>query len=798
MANYNTAAGRGEYSSTGSKDFTFVFKIFLKSDIKVYSTPLGEDVDDVVNLKVLDIDYTVTINGDDGGTVSFITAPANDSTIVLVRDLPITRDVDYTQGGDLSAETLDADQNYQTYIISDGVFDIKGENGRALILPDSAVGVNNQLPAFKKGQFLKVNEAATGFEYSDLQVDATNVTKIIDTLIELRDITDTGNNPLVWVSGSSNKNDGAFGSSVFRWNSTSTQVDNNSTVIKLVNIEIGRYELQYNGALSVNLFGANGDNISDNKLSFQTSASSLGYIYLTDGSYLLSDITIDVPIYFGINANIIANVGTTINITNDIHALNTYIFKGEGSYSLGHDSDSGENSREIHVAWFGAKTYPGTNPIDQSGFINKAYQAVGNGRESIVNYDIGNYTLQDTVFSTRASGTIGKGTRRTVFRTTTDGFPLFETSEQGCSFEGIQFELDLGVITTRASEFINIKHGECEVNDVNVGNSKKGIIISGNNCRVDRVRAVYGTSQGANSSTIEVIAGSGTSIDNINVGTSSGFGVDSIVTIGGENQLGSISGVDIGTIYNISASKTLNINSKNGYNISRVNADSLKFNGYSALKPECIVKIANSSNAISDINLGSVIGTSVVDKGILIQTSGTGVIYRIGIDTINYSGGVGIEVNETGGQIDTVSVGASSILYNCTTPFEKIGSPQNITIPPSVRFKNTNPSYSCDASVDNDSVYSVDLGVDIFTGTIIVTAGSYLYGMFLVRIAQSPSNVKMLGSTNVNPRVGLVSGTTGTDGDLSLSVDDNGLVYVENRTGSNHRVCITLNCAISI
>ena len=83
-----------------------------------------------------------------------------------------------------------------------------------------------------------------------------------DTLATLRARTTTPDT--VWVSGYHTKDDGAFGSNIFRWNSTSTEDDNSGTIIKLDGVATGRYELQYDGAINVKWFGARGsDTITD-------------------------------------------------------------------------------------------------------------------------------------------------------------------------------------------------------------------------------------------------------------------------------------------------------------------------------------------------------------------------------------------------------------------------------------------------------------------------------------------------------------------------------------------------------
>ena len=81
--------------------FPYTFKLLAQADIEV-------TVDGVV--KTLTTDYTVSgVGVDGGGNVTFVTAPANGTTVVLHRAMAYKRDIDYQENGDLPAATLDED-----------------------------------------------------------------------------------------------------------------------------------------------------------------------------------------------------------------------------------------------------------------------------------------------------------------------------------------------------------------------------------------------------------------------------------------------------------------------------------------------------------------------------------------------------------------------------------------------------------------------------------------------------------------------------------------------------------------
>jgi len=159
---FNSTSGKAEYiASSGQTVFTFLFKIYEETDLKVYQTPSGKTPDDTADLLTLTTDYTVTINGDAGGEITLVSGAAVSDTLVLERDLPVTRDTEYQTSGDLLAETLNEDQDYQTYLVSDR----HSREDVFLKLPDTDVNMSSSLPTSIANYGLFVNDAGTAFEY---------------------------------------------------------------------------------------------------------------------------------------------------------------------------------------------------------------------------------------------------------------------------------------------------------------------------------------------------------------------------------------------------------------------------------------------------------------------------------------------------------------------------------------------------------------------------------------------------------------------------------------------------------
>jgi len=154
---YNSETPRVEYTASASQTlFSFLFKIYEKTDIVVYQTPVGDAPDDDADILVVDVDYTVAITGDSGGTVTLTSGATAGDALTLLRELPTDRDVEYQTNGDILADVINDDQNYQTYLIADQ----KEKESRSLALSNSVQGVSTEIPAPVALNFLQWNSNA--------------------------------------------------------------------------------------------------------------------------------------------------------------------------------------------------------------------------------------------------------------------------------------------------------------------------------------------------------------------------------------------------------------------------------------------------------------------------------------------------------------------------------------------------------------------------------------------------------------------------------------------------------------
>lgn len=136
--------------------FAFSYRFLANADLKVYL----EDV-----LQTITTHYTVTGAGDDaGGTVTFLTAPPNGDSVVILRDPAITQGLDLVENDPLPAESVEDSLDKLTMIsqrLADRV-------DRSFVLSDAAIAAADlTIPVPVADEVLKWN--ATG----DALVSAT-------------------------------------------------------------------------------------------------------------------------------------------------------------------------------------------------------------------------------------------------------------------------------------------------------------------------------------------------------------------------------------------------------------------------------------------------------------------------------------------------------------------------------------------------------------------------------------------------------------------------------------------------
>lgn len=331
---YNTVEGRAEYTATsGQTVFTFTFKIFVTTNIKVYLTPVGNTPDDTADLLTETTDYTVTINGDNGGDVTLVVPATTGDAVTVVRDLDVDRYVEFQQNGDFTAENINNDQDLQTYLVADGKLDIS----RCFQLPKTVQGASVQIPAPQAGYSFRWDSAGTAIENvlvgaNEVSVNILNVDTATDLLAVDESVYYSIN-----MRGYGSANDGGGG--LFNWDSTvNKSTANGGTIIdpsvslslQGSGVGLGCWVRQEDGPVHVKWFGAYGNESNDDTLAIQR---AIDYAESIGGS----DIVFDNGSY---------KISSTITINKSNIVLRSYGFNGY--------HDAGGSTYSARLIWYGA------------------------------------------------------------------------------------------------------------------------------------------------------------------------------------------------------------------------------------------------------------------------------------------------------------------------------------------------------------------------------------------------------------------------------------------------------------
>lgn len=150
----SSTTNRVAYTGNGvTTAFAFPYKFLDDADLKVY-------VDDV--LKTLTTDYTVSGEGEDsGGTVTFVVAPANSTSVVILRDPAVTQGLDLVENDPLPAESVENAFDKLTMIAQR----LDDRLDRAFVLTDSDVSSPDlAIPSPVADEVIKWNATGTGLE----------------------------------------------------------------------------------------------------------------------------------------------------------------------------------------------------------------------------------------------------------------------------------------------------------------------------------------------------------------------------------------------------------------------------------------------------------------------------------------------------------------------------------------------------------------------------------------------------------------------------------------------------------
>lgn len=766
---------------TGQKTFSFGFLIFEESDVYVaVATSSDSEPSDLQQ----GTDYTVSMNADQSATPGGTITLTSESGLAKDAVLVIGSAVDYTQTLDLTNYTRFAPERITTELdrIVVMIQQIVELLGRVVqVPPTSSISPSDLF-------FQLLNAAESAAQSAEDAAASLAACEQIRQLIEqyswdiphivnsLRDVENYPYDGLFWVGG--------FGKVPPGQDISNRYVKANGSTTQRT---LGD---RFSDVLTVMDFGATGNGTTDDTAAFLSMAEACGAIVVPGRKFYLTTTTITVPIYFLPKGKLIAAPNSIITISNRINSDRQWIFDGKGTYSLNHsnENDLGEDVRQIHAIWFGVFPTPMYSQ-DQSERLQKACDALDNGRESEILFDIGNYYLKSQITVPRACAIVGKGTRRTVFEVSDDGFPVFKTNATACRFQGIQFETKgNGYASTnncRVSPWIDIEHDMCEVYDVAAGQCYEGIRINGYRARVDNVIGTYSDELPDGSCTVHVLKSDAT-VKNVYHLTSGGAGPEAIVLIetNGEN----LSNVLVDNVDSVLCSSLVTLKTS-ANQMANIKLSNLRHGAWMGSKPNLVNLQASGSGTIRQVQLDGLYSTSYADTLFNAQTEDSGTISRVTLTNVMCAASdscVGVSLS---GSISNVYIGDTVYIHELATPVEIDGA-TNYYIAPSV-LKNKEPTVKT-IVINDDASCALDLHQTAFTGFGFLSTNGNSYAIFLLRAASSNPNILLISNSSDIETVSNteLTGTSGTDGKISLSTKDKTL-YIENRLGSQQTFCIT-------
>lgn len=174
---FNTEVGVVDLiASAGQTEFSFLFAVYNLTDVVVYQYPSGQT--EYGSALVIDVDYSVTIDGENGGIVTFTSAAELNDNIRIERQLPAIDTIEIQRNGDLSSTTLNYVRNYTQYQMADAVRRNVETKDYSKSYTDSVVdfvsGVDLSL-FYNKTELL--SGALDGRYYTESEIDTNQYTK---------------------------------------------------------------------------------------------------------------------------------------------------------------------------------------------------------------------------------------------------------------------------------------------------------------------------------------------------------------------------------------------------------------------------------------------------------------------------------------------------------------------------------------------------------------------------------------------------------------------------------------------
>lgn len=773
----------GPFEGDGStKEFSFHFKVFNADNVAVYVS--DEDDGDVQ----LTQGYTVELNADQdalpGGTVILTDPLPEGQRLSILSCVPYDQPMVLTNQGGFYPRTI----NDSADRLAIQVQQLLEEMKRTLKVP----ATSSMTPWGLLLQIFQAAEsAATSAEEAEkyaqiceeikeyVEVYSWDIPHLVDSI---RDVENFPYDGLFVVGGYGNA--GGNGQNI-----------SNRYVKAEGSTELRTLGERFADIVNVKDFGAKGDGVTDDTAACLSMADAVGYVRFPRGKFALGTVEFDCPAYFDAGSELYAAAGSTVIFRGEINAPRQYIFKGEGSYNLGNDSDSGEQARAVHVSWFGAFPSAADSSVDCAPFIQRAMDSVDRSeRESVIQFDIGRYVIGSEVHPGRACHVLGSGTRKTVFVYTGGDYVMFNAQETGSRFSHFQIEPNEFSGTNLRSQPCIVLNGDnsqildavLHVNASNIVDVQEGAAFS----TIRDIRVVTEAAAGIIDGTAIQIRARGCIVQNITYDGGSTKGYEHLVDIlGSETQF--VSNVTVENVISIIPRTAVRIkNDSTSRNVNSVYVHNVQINATEASDYPAVL-IENNAAGIYYVHVDHVF-VNQSPTGVKVSNKGSGNVLDIHLDNVcSFQEGNAIILERTGaGILGQVTLGSGNDRTRGTPKIGIIGEVSDVYDAGMIPVGNISPS-CYGITVEPESAVTIALGRNAYSGIAIIGANvSTIRGVFSFRAASSPF-VQAVVSEGISTATGVLSGTTGASGAITLSANP-GVLYLENRTASSRvfTVCV--------
>ncbi len=443
--NINAVDRRVQFTSTGQTAFNFNFQVNASSELQVY-------IDDT--LKTETTHYSVSLNGDGTGTVTFGSATTAGEIITIIGDQPLSRTTVFQTGQANNPATLETEfdnvliRQQQLKEITDRSIQLK------VTTPRTVTGSGTSGPVFfpygttteNSGKIIRYNSAGTSLELgpdttsidtlAGLSTELTTLSGISSAISGVHSNASNINNLNSNISAVTNVNSNLSAITTTNSNiSTITNVNSNLTPITNVNNALTNINQVANNLSSVSSFA-----------NVYLGASSSAPTQDPDGSGLE-----DGDLYFDTSTNTLRvyasgsgwqSAGSSINGTS---ARFTFTISGTPTTITGNDNYGNTLAYDagfVDVYLNGVRMVNGSDVTVTSGTSIVFAQALSNG-DTVDVIAFGTFQVANIAASAITSGTLGAargGTGKTtsdlsgkagkalVVNTAQNGFDLANTS----------------------------------------------------------------------------------------------------------------------------------------------------------------------------------------------------------------------------------------------------------------------------------------------------------------------------------------------------------------------------------